>query len=163
MKTVGRAATVASIAMAATAGVVALWLSRATTPADPLEELVASVGSSLPFEPRLSGGFSPAEPVRRRSAEPATTSLPPDARIAIARLEKAAAADASPTTLAAAGVGYLVSGDVDRAITTLEEAASVGKGATAWSDLSAAYLVKAHRVPARRVEHLARALEAASH
>ena len=92
----------------------------------------------------------------------ATTSLPPDARIAIARLEKAATTDATPATLAAAGVGYLVAGEVDRAITTLEEAATVGKHAAAWSDLSAAYLVKAQRAPARRVEHLARALEAAS-
>ena len=41
--------------------------------------------------------------------------------------EKTAGADAGPTALAAAGVGYLVSGDVDRAITTLDEAATVGE------------------------------------
>src|SRR5205807_1397003 len=38
----------------------------------------------------------------------------------------------------------------------------IAEGAAAWSDLSAAYYVKAGRIPARRVEYLARALDAAA-
>ena len=163
MRNAGRWATVASLVVGSAIAVVVLWPTRAVAPPDPLDELVSSVGSTLPFEARLTGGFAPSDgPTVRRSAETAT-SLSPDVRIAIARLEKSAKADASPAALAAAGVGYLVSGDVDRAITTLDEAATVGKRGEAWSDLSAAHLVKAQRVPARRVEYLARALEAASH
>jgi CHAT domain-containing protein len=163
MRTVGRWATVASLAVAGAMAAVALWTNRAKPALDPFDQLVASVGSSLPFEARLSGGFAPADsPVVRRSGEPPTSSLSPDVRIAIAQLEKTASADVSPTALAEAGVGYLVSGNVDRAITTLEEAVTLGKRAKPWSDLSAAYLVKAQRAPARRVEYLARALEAAS-
>ena len=88
--------------------------------------------------------------------------LSPDARIAIAELEKIAAATPSQTALADVGVAYLVAGDVDRSIASLTEATELGSSAAPWSDLSAAYLTKAERVPARNVEYLSRALEAAT-
>lgn len=44
----------------------------------------------------------------------------------------------------------------------MADAALQDKGAAPWSDLSAAYLAKAERVPARRIEYLSRALEAAA-
>ena len=44
--------------------------------------------------------------------------------------------------------------------TTIEDAASQDPRPAPWSDLSAAYLAKAERSPQRRIEYLARALEA---
>ena len=76
-------------------------------------------------------------------------------------LEKRAIETPTPDALADLGVGYLIQGDIDRAITTIEDAASQMNAAGPWSDLSAAYLAKAERAPARRVEYLAHGLEAA--
>jgi hypothetical protein len=148
----------ALLAMALTAGAGAC---RDRPVAGNLVELAAAVGSQLPFEVRLSGGFHPpsASMIRRAGAPPAP--LPPDARIAIARLEKRAEADDRPQLQAALGVAYLVDGDVDRGVATLENAVSRQPTAPAWSDLSAGYLAKADRLPLRRVEYLARALDAA--
>jgi CHAT domain-containing protein len=117
----------------------------------------------MDFEPRLTGGFLPADQTSgHRSAGSATADLGPDARIAMAQIEKRAHTDAQHAVLEALGVARLVAGDVDRSIATLEEAA-LTDDAPAWSDLSAAYLVKAQRTPTRRIEYFARGLEAASH
>jgi CHAT domain-containing protein/tetratricopeptide (TPR) repeat protein len=151
---------IALIGSAAFVGVRRVWPpSRSSDVA----ALAAAVGSSLPFESRLSGGFVPSDRHATRGAGLAVgDALSPDVRIAVAQLEKRAAAESSPQTLAALGVSYLVSGDVDKSVSTLEDAATQGDAATAWSDLSAAYLAKAERMPARRVEYDARALEAAT-
>ena len=143
---------------AATLGIRSLW--RADEGRD-VRELAAAVGASLPFEARLSG-FQPASGDVRRSAASGAAALSPDVRIAIAKIEKRAAADPSESSLAAAGVASLIGGDVDRAIATLEEVTAVGGSAAAWSDLGAAYLVKAQRAPERRIEYVARANEAAA-
>ena len=127
--------------------------------------LAAEVGTSLPIDARLSGGFQPGSPstTRAPAASPSTlVRLSPDARIAIAELEKIAVAAPTAQSLADAGVAYLVAGDVDRSIATLTEATTAGRSAVPWSDLSAAYLTKAERVPSRNVEYLSRALEAAT-
>ena len=138
----------------------AVWYVRHR---DPLAELAGAVGRDYGIEPRLTGGFLPPSDVGvRRGARDGFDRLSPDARIAIAGLEKTAAADRSPRTLASVAVAYLVSGDADRAVVALEEVVSLTDGHSAWSDLSAAYLVKADRTPARRIEYLARALDAAS-
>ena len=125
------------------------------------EALATAVSTTLPFEARLSGGFAPSKVGPTRAAGDRAPELSPDTRIAIALLEKRAIEDPTPAALADLGVGYLVQGDVDRAITTIEDAASQDTNAAPCSDLSAAYLAKAERTPERRVEYLARALEAA--
>jgi CHAT domain-containing protein len=128
-----------------------------------LGELAQAIGSDLDIEARVTGGFPPpAAGAARRSATPASDRLSPDARIAIARLEKQAWGDRNPSALAALGVAQLVEGEVDRSIATLEDVTSLTEDASAWSDLSAAYLVKAERLPARKVEYLGRALDTAS-
>jgi CHAT domain-containing protein len=124
-----------------------------------LSRLAKAVGATLPFDARLSGGFLPPAQDVRRSTMPAPTALSPDARIAIAQIEKRAAADRTSPALGDVGVAYLVEGDVDKAIGALEEATSIGDDAAQWSDLSAAYLVKSDRTPGRRIEYIARALE----
>ena len=162
MQRTGRAAIVVGTVLAG--AIAAVWWSNGSPFArNELADLAAAVGSDLPFEARPSGGFSPGvtRTVRGSDASSAA-SLSPDTRIAIAELEKRAAADPSPTALAAVGVAYLVQGDVDRAISTLEDAAAMGKTAEPWNDLSASYLVKAQRSPQRRIEYLSRALEAAA-
>jgi CHAT domain-containing protein len=138
--------------------VLAVSACRPATPSG-REALAAAVSTSLPFSARLSGGFAPSTRGTTRAGE--APALSPDTRIAIALLEKRLAEEPSPSALADVGVGYLIQGDVDRAIAVLGDAAERAQSAAPWSDLSAAYLVKADRLPARRVEYLARALEAA--
>jgi CHAT domain-containing protein/tetratricopeptide (TPR) repeat protein len=121
--------------------------------------LAAAVSTTLPFSARLSGGFAPSQQGPTRAGN--TPTLSPDTRIAIAELEKRATAEGTPEAQADLGVGYLVQGDIDRAITTIEDAALQLQSPAPWSDLSAAYLARAERTPGRRVEYLARALEAA--
>jgi CHAT domain-containing protein len=158
----GRTAIVVLSALVGAAGLA--WLSSGWSPVtrNALADLAAAVGSDLPFEARPSGGFAPPLRHALRSSETPGVPLSPDARIAIAELEKRAAADQRPDVLAAVGVAYLVNGDVDRAISTLEDVAQTLKSARPWNDLSAAYLAKAQRVPQRRIEYLSRALEAAA-
>ncbi|HEX6164504.1 MAG TPA: hypothetical protein VFZ31_14135, partial [Vicinamibacterales bacterium] len=124
------------------------------------EALAEAVADTLPFQARISGGFKPSKrgPTRAAGEPP---DLSPDARIAIALMEKRAIENPTPEAQADLGVAYLVQGDIDLAIATLEDAASELNSAAPWSDLSAAHLAKAERAPDRRVEHLARALEAA--
>ena len=132
-----------------------------TPPPSGRAALAAAVADTLPFQARLSGGFEPSKRGPTRAAGDGAPELSPDARIAIALLEKRAIETPTPDALADLGVGYLIQGDIDRAITTIEDAASQGTKAAPWSDLSAAYLAKAQRAPARKIEYLARALEAA--
>lgn len=133
---------------------------RAAVPPGDREALAAAVSTTLPFSARLSGGFAPSKqgPTRAAGDRPELT---PDTRIAIALLEKRAIETPTPAALSDLGVAYLIQGDVDRAIATIEDAASQQTAAAPWSDLSAAYLAKAERTPARKIEYLARALEAA--
>jgi CHAT domain-containing protein/predicted negative regulator of RcsB-dependent stress response len=125
------------------------------------EALASAVSTTLPFQARLSGGFAPSKVGPTRAAGDRAPALSPDTRIAIALLEKRATENPTPEALADLGIGYLVQGDIDRAIATIEDAASQLTAAAPWSDLSAAYLAKAERTPARRIEFLARGLEAA--
>ena len=135
---------------------------RAATLAPSARDALASaVSTTLPFHARLSGGFAPSTVGPTRAAGGRAAELSPDTRIAIALLEKRAIESPTPEALADLGVGYLIQGDVDRAIATIEDAASQMTAAAPWSDLSAAYLAKAERTPARRVELLSHALEAA--
>jgi CHAT domain-containing protein len=127
-----------------------------------ISDLAAAVKSGAPLEARLTGGFRPRRPVEARRSPASADPLSPDARIAIANIDKRAAADRSPRMLGALGVAFLVTGDLERAVATLEDAASAGD-ADQWSDLSAAYLTKAERMPSRKIEALARALDAAAH
>lgn len=144
------------------AGLAAIAACRPAAPVPSGREALASaVSTTLPFHARLSGGFAPSKVGPTRAAGDRAPELSPDTRIAIALLEKRAIETPTPQALADLGVGYLVQGDIDRAITTIEDAASQMTTAAPWSDLSAAYLAKAERTPARRVEYLARALEAA--
>lgn len=135
---------------------------RLWTPAPSGREALASaVSTTLPFQARLSGGFAPSKVGPTRAAGDRAPELSPDTRIAIALLEKRANDNPTPAALADLGVGYLIQGDIDRAIATIEDAASQMTVAAPWSDLSAAYLAKAERAPQRRVEYLAQALESA--
>jgi CHAT domain-containing protein len=132
-----------------------------TAPPTGRDALAEAVADTLPFQARLSGGFAPSKRGPTRAAGDRAPELSPDTRIAIALLEKRAIENPTPETQADLGVGYLVQGDIDRAISTIEDAASQMTAAGPWSDLSAAYLAKAERTPARRIEYLARALESA--
>jgi CHAT domain-containing protein/tetratricopeptide (TPR) repeat protein len=152
-------------ALVMSVGIVALaCFTSACRPARPApsgrDALAEAVADTLPFQARLSGGFAPSRRGPTRAAGD-RAELSPDARIAIALLEKRAIETPTPEALADLGVGYLIQGDIDRAITTIEDAASQMTAAAPWSDLSAAYLAKAQRTPARKVEYLARAFDAA--
>jgi len=142
---------------------VAAWIVRQRPSRTPVAALAAAIGDHYDFGARLSGGFQPpSESARRRSAGDSNPVLSPEARIAIAQLEIDTAGERDPRALAALGVAQLVAGDVDRSIALLDEAASIGDEALVWSDLAAAYLVKAERMPARRIEFVARGLDASA-
>ena len=148
-----------------TAGLIALAVAisacRPATAPSGREAVASAVGDTLPFQSRISGGFIPSKRGPTRAAGDRPVDLSPDTRIAIALIEKRAIESPAPEVLADLGVAYLIQGDVDRAITTLDDAASQLNTAAPWSDLSAAYLAKAQRTPARKIELLSRALEAA--
>ncbi len=163
MRTPWLSPVVACFILVGSLSILGLWLVRPPQEHSPLVDLAEAIGSHHDLDVRLTGGFRPhGQTTVTRSATSTTDRLPPDARIAIARLEKQAAREQSPRALSALGVAYIIGGDVDRAITTLEDATALAADAAPWSDLSAAYLVKASRTPARRIEYLARALDAAA-
>jgi tetratricopeptide (TPR) repeat protein len=80
-----------------------------------------------------------------RSGTPADR-VGPDVRIAAARIEKRAEDRRTVRGLSNLAIAYLVTGDVERAVPALEDAAAdVTTDARLLSDLSAAYLVRAAR------------------
>ena len=127
-----------------------------------LTRLAAVIGTDFNVEPRLTGGFPPADRSSSRSLS-GTANLSPDARIEIARIEQWAAASDDPDATGSVAVAYLLQGDTERAINTLERLTSASSDASALSNLSAAYLVEAEQRRDLRIEYLCRALEAAEH
>jgi cellulose synthase operon protein C len=138
---------------AAAVVVLAVLVPRLREAADPsarpeLRPLVDAVGENRPFEPRLTGGFKygPLAPVMR-SGEPRESDAAPEIRIAAAELQKAHEEHASTKNAAAFAASELVLGRFDVAIGLLDRAAREKPTVAAyWSDLSAAYLVRAARM-----------------
>jgi tetratricopeptide (TPR) repeat protein len=135
------------------AAAAAIWLvvvtnsTRSAEPAD-LRTLVAAVGTDRTIEPRLTGGFEYG-PLRGplRSGATAAERLSPAVRIAVAEIKRDAASQGN-AALRPLGIAYLVSGDLDLAVSTLEQAiAQPNADARAFSDLSAAYLMRAASDP----------------
>lgn len=130
---------------AAAALVIAVRVGPSLGPSEPsLDALVAAVGTERLVEPRLTGGFAYG-PVRGpvRSGQAQARFVSPDVRLAAARIEKDTTSQYSATAFHARGLAALVTGDVDRAVTTLEAAASQQPNdARILSDLGAAYLVR---------------------
>lgn len=117
-----------------------------------LRELVDAWRSSpqRAVEGRLTGGFAHAPlSVTRGTAAPVNPT--PDVRIALGRLEKAAALSPESASMRAAlGAGYLSIGDVTSALAALEEAAALEPANAAFqSDLAVAYIERVKR------EHIA--------
>jgi CHAT domain-containing protein len=136
------------------------WVGSGAVPTS-RERLVGALGDAMPFTARLSGGFAPPRERAPRTETTAAPTLSPEARIALAEMEMRAAADTAPEAQADLGIAYLIQGDVDHAIQTLEGVVGQLETAAIWLDLSASYLVKAKQAPTRAFEFLARALEAA--
>jgi tetratricopeptide (TPR) repeat protein len=108
-----------------------------------LEELIAAYAGepNRPAEGRLSGGFpyAPAPSVTRGGGN----ELSPDVRIAVARIESAAASDRSARSLWALGVAHLASRNLDPAVQVFGDAAGLDPdNAELHSDLSAAHLAR---------------------
>ncbi len=113
-----------------------------------LTPLQASLATQRTVEPRLTGGFAHA-PLRAtlRSAD-AVADVSPEVRIAAALVEKETGTRQTPGALHARGLAWLVAGDVDRAVASLEAAAAARPDDSGiLSDLAAAYLVRADRHP----------------
>lgn len=127
---------------------------------DGLAMLVAASGGSRIIEPRLTGGFKHAPLVQTRSA----VARPLDRSLEIAALHAERAAETSPSAanLGIAGKAALLTGDLNRAVEHLEAATRrQPQSAELWSDLAAAYLVRAGSdVPADTIRGLNAALRA---
>jgi CHAT domain-containing protein len=108
-----------------------------------LQALVEAIGTDRRIEPRLAGGFAYG-PLHTQARSPNTPTAPSvDLTLAAAQIEKASAARRSAHNLHNLGVAYLVTGAVDRSITTLEDASrETGSDGSVLSDLAAAYLVR---------------------
>ena len=133
------------------------WLAGRPADNPALDDLVAAVGSERIIEPRLTGGFAYGPLRTVRSAQPAAGALSPDVRIAIARIEKETEGSTSASSRHARGIAALISGDADRAIGLLAEAAELQPGdARMLNDLASAWLVRAGRDG--RADDLSRAL-----
>ena len=140
----GGLAVAASVALMLGGGVLRLGPAGARE----LSALVAAVGTDRTIEARLTGGFAYG-PLRGgvRSGSSTAANVSPDVQIAAAQIEKmAAAGQRTPRILNALGIAHLVVGDVNRAVTVLEEAADQPDAdARILNDLAAAYLVRAAR------------------
>jgi len=158
-----RAAALLALAAAVALASWAAWRAQRREAAPALvAELARAVGESRFVEPRLTGGFRYARFVRLRSGDGSRglDAQSPAVIAAVARIRERAEADASPEALAALGVTYLVSGDVNAAVQALESAvAQAPKDARIRSDLAAAYLARASRLD--EPADLPRGLEAA--
>lgn len=105
-----------------------------------LVRLLQAFDGHRPIEARLSVDM-PYRPPPRATRAGGSPDVPPDVRIAAARIEKAAEADASAANLHAAGIARLVSGDAGGAAEALERLARLSPGPAIFADLSAATLV----------------------
>jgi tetratricopeptide (TPR) repeat protein len=104
-------------------------------------DLVRAVGTTRTVEARVTGGFeyAPLRAITRSAANAATAE---DFRLLAANgeLQEEALENPSPANRHAAGVGQLVIGDPDRAVTLLQSAVSDEPGEARYhSDLAAAY------------------------
>jgi CHAT domain-containing protein len=163
--TVRRPKLLVGLAMAATVLLaLALWQyrGRVERPAAPIvAELAEALGTRRFIEPRLTGGFHHGRLTALRSGETSRglDAQPAAVLAAVARIRERAEGDSSPAALEAVGITYLVSGDVDAAVKALESAsAQQPENARLWSDLAAAYLVRAKQ--AEEPQDFAKALEA---
>lgn len=124
------------------------WLFGSTGDRPELQELIAAVASqpTRPVDGRLTGGFKYAPPPSPTRG-PGDRDLPPDVRIAAARLEQTAAGNpGSASAQEAEGVALLVLGELDKAIDGLERAvAQQPSNARYQSDLATAYIARAKR------------------
>ena len=137
-----------------------LLLFRGTSVDPRVVALVDAVGDQRTVEARLTGGFryGPLHSTTRGSGRPSDNlSL----LAASGRLQKAAAADRTPTNLHPWGVAQLLLGQHDEAVSSLEEAAAASPSdALIQTDLSAAYLARFSALG--RADDLPKALDAAS-
>lgn len=153
----GALATAATLWLAVGTGELARW--RSGEPRE-LQALVTAVGTNRTIEPRLTGGFAYGPLRGTVRGDESARRISPDVRIAAAEIEKDAGTTRTQETMRTLGIAHLVVGDVDRAVTTLEAAANESTAdAKTFSDLSAAYLVRAADM--LRAEDVSRALATA--
>ena len=126
-----------------------------------LQELVAALAHepARPVDGRLAGPFAYAPPPSPTRG-PGDREIGPDVTIAAANIEKAAGSGAGGAAQGALGLGYLATGQLDKAIDTLERAAQGNPANPLFeNDLAAAYLARGTR--SGRADDLSRALAAA--
>jgi tetratricopeptide (TPR) repeat protein len=134
------------------------WLDGPRDDSVGLQALIAAEATAptRAVDGRLTGGFAYAPPLMTRGTS--IREISPETRIAAAQLEKRALqVNSTVVDRVAAGVAQLVTGDLDRAVDTLERASSVSPDPKIASDLAAAYLARG----ATRPDDLNKALRAA--
>jgi len=152
--------TAAVVGALAATSMIAVQLRERREPADPLNAAVAplveAVGAERLLEPRLTGGFmfGPRRANVRGGADDNLALL-----AAAGRLQQSARQVDSASTQQAWAMAELLLGRHDNAISTLEYLVQRDDGdARAWTNLSAAYIVRA--ADADRPDDLPKALDA---
>lgn len=123
--------------------------------------LVAAVGNERLVEPRLTGGFAYG-PLRStvQLDQSFVAHVSPDVRIAAAQIEMENLANRTALTLGLLGAAKMALGDIDGAVTVLEEAADrPTPNPRTLSDLAAAYIIRATRT--NQLDDFTKALAAA--
>jgi hypothetical protein len=102
--------------------------------------MLTAQGGSRPIEARLSIMSSYAPPPAPLRAGASDRELSVDARIAAVKIQQRAEAHRNASTLHDAGVARLLTGDVDGAVQSLQDAADNAPSTALFADLSAALL-----------------------
>ncbi|HET9386212.1 MAG TPA: zf-HC2 domain-containing protein [Gemmatimonadales bacterium] len=126
------------------------WLGLETDPPG-LRQLTIAMANepTRPLEGRLAGDFSyaPAPALIRGLRGAADLTVSPDVRIAAATIEKAAQERDTPDRVAVLGVAFAATGDLDRAVVSLERAVAREPGnARFQNNLSAVYMARAQYI-----------------
>jgi tetratricopeptide (TPR) repeat protein len=128
-----------------------------------ITRLAKAVGIERVIEPRLTGGFAhgPVPSVMRGAAG---STVPPRVIVAATEVKEELGSRSDPDSDSARGIADLLLGNTDAAISSLERAAAAAPDARRYSDLSAAYVLRARSTgdasaAQRAVQNAQRALD----
>jgi hypothetical protein len=132
---------------AVAAALLVIFVLRGPTADPELDRLIATLGAQRVTDARLSGFQHGPRPDVFRSIEPSPASaISLDTKAAATSIQEQAASSSTPVARHAAGVSRVITGDVDTAITDLQQASTADPANARYlNDLAAALLTRGTR------------------